>query len=105
MNARRMMLLLALAPVVLLCGAAAPAMGYGNYNGDGTVDLADYADFPGCMAGPGGGLGTGCEVFDFDSDADVDAFDFAAFQGVFGTSAGVVIETVTVGTPGNDDDT
>jgi sulfatase modifying factor 1 len=105
MSARRMMLLSALAPVVLLCGAASPAMSYGDHNGNGTVDLADYAQFPACMAGPGGGLGTSCDIFDFDSDADVDAFDFAAFQGVFGTSVGMMIETVTVGNPGNDDDT
>ena len=73
---------------LVLCATAAPAWatGNGDYNGDGTIDLLDYAEFPACMAGPGGGLGTGCAVFDFDGDVDVDAFDFAEFQKVFGTT-------------------
>jgi sulfatase modifying factor 1 len=83
------------------CAATAPAWGNGNHNGDGTIDLADYAAFPDCMAGPGGGLGSDCDVFDSDSDVDVDIVDFAEFQKVFGTTTTVVIETATVGNPGN----
>ena len=45
-----------------------------------TIDLLDYAEFTACMAGPGGGLETGCAVFDFDSDVDVDAFDSRGFR-------------------------
>lgn len=80
---------------------ASPVLGDGDFDGDGDVDLTDYAAFPGCMGGPNVGLGPGCEVFDFDGDLDVDTLDFAGFQLVFGASAGVVMETVTVGNPGN----
>jgi sulfatase modifying factor 1 len=101
MQLRRLLAALALAAGLVLWGTAAPAMGDGDYNDDGTIDLADYAEFPDCMGGPDGGLGVDCDVFDFDSDGDVDAVDFAGFQEVFGTSIGVVIETVTIGNPGN----
>ena len=54
----------------------------GDYSGDGNVDLDDYAFFPGCMTGPGGGPVAGeCNIFDFEPDNDVDLADFAAFQG------------------------
>jgi formylglycine-generating enzyme required for sulfatase activity len=94
-----------LVTALFLWSASSPASGAGDYNGDGMVDLADYAEFPECLRGPGEDLGTGCEVFDFDGDRDVDLVDFAGFQGVFGTAVGVVIETVPVGNPGNPDDT
>ena len=94
-------MILGLGLVVAFGGSSPVSALDGDYSGDGTIDLADYAEFPNCMAGPGGGLGTGCAVFDFDSDVDVDSVDFAEFQRVFGTSVGVVIETVTVGNPGN----
>lgn len=84
-----------------LAGAPVRAGGSGDHNGDGTVDAADFAALPACMAGPAAGLGDGCAPFDFDSDLDVDAFDFAGFQRAFGITHGVVIETVTVGHPGN----
>ncbi len=71
---------------LVLAGTAAPARGNGDYNGDGTIDLADYAEFSECMDGPGGGLGGSCGVFDFSADSDVDLADFARFQQVFGTS-------------------
>lgn len=77
------------------------ALADGDFDGDGDVDLADYAEFPGCMGGPGVGFAAGCEAFDFDLDTDVDAGDFAGFQLAFGASAGIVIETVTIGNPGN----
>jgi formylglycine-generating enzyme required for sulfatase activity len=85
MRVRRMRGARGLAVGLVLFGVGVPALGYGDHNGDGTIDLIDYAEFPACLAGPGEGLGTGCEVFDFDSDTDVDAFDFAAFQWLFGT--------------------
>ncbi len=52
----------------------------GDCDGDGDVDLDDFADFNACLVGPDGGLGTGCECFDFDDDGDNDLIDFAAFQ-------------------------
>ncbi|MCP4246445.1 MAG: hypothetical protein GY778_05290 [bacterium] len=44
------------------------------------MDLDDYASIYACLAGPDGGLGSGCECFDFNSDGDNDLRDFAAFQ-------------------------
>ena len=52
----------------------------GDYDGDGDVDLDDYANFPGCMTGPGGDILPNCDPFDFDADVDVDLQDFAGFQ-------------------------
>ena len=88
-----------LVPVV--GGSPARAEVPGDYNGDGNVDPADFAELPECMRGPGGGLGASCGPFDFDGDLDVDAIDFGGFQRAFGTTQGVVIETVTIGNPGN----
>ncbi|UCG17345.1 MAG: hypothetical protein JSV19_04795 [Phycisphaerales bacterium] len=55
----------------------------GDCDADGDVDLSDFADFEGCLAGPGGGLGTGCVCFDLDDNGDVDLGDFAEFQLAF----------------------
>jgi hypothetical protein len=55
----------------------------GDCDLDGDVDLAEYADFANCLAGPAGGLGTGCDCFDLDADGDVTLSDFAAFQVAF----------------------
>ncbi|GJM24640.1 MAG: hypothetical protein DHS20C16_10550 [Phycisphaerae bacterium] len=79
----------------------ARAGGLGDFNGDGSVDAVDYAEFPSCLGGPGGGLGAGCDSFNFDGDLDVDVFDFAGFQLAFGTTQEVVIEAVTIGNPSN----
>ena len=88
MRTRRLGAVLALVTGLVLFGAGAPAMVFanGDWNTNGVIDLGDYAHFPACLTGSGGGLGTGCDVFDFDSDTDVDLYDFAAFQRVFGTS-------------------
>ncbi|UCG17242.1 MAG: SUMF1/EgtB/PvdO family nonheme iron enzyme, partial [Phycisphaerales bacterium] len=99
MPTQRWKAVVAMATAFVLAGTGTLLLGHGDYNGDGTVDLADYAEFPGCMAGPGGGINTGCEAFDFDMDNDVDLRDFAGFQRVFGT---IVIDTVAVGNPHND---
>jgi len=93
-----------LAAGLVLLSAASPTRGFRGSQGGGTVDPEDIAEFAGCMAGPSGGLGAGCETFDFDDDRDVDLFDFAGFQGAVGASPGVVIETVAVGNPGNPGD-
>ncbi|MHC4066918.1 MAG: FG-GAP repeat domain-containing protein [Planctomycetota bacterium] len=59
----------------------------GDYDGDGDVDLTDFAEFPACMTGPEGGpLAPGCVAFDFEPDDDVDLDDYAAFQLAFDAS-------------------
>ena len=58
----------------------------GDCDGNGAVDLDDYADFEACMRNDligNRGLGPVCRCFDFDNDEDVDLDDFAAFQGSF----------------------
>ena len=52
----------------------------GDCDGDGDVDLDDFASLDACLLGPGAGLGSGCECFDSDGDGDNDLLDFAAFQ-------------------------
>ena len=56
----------------------------GDYDGDGYVDLDDYASFPVCLTGPDGGAPIPCDIFDFEPDGDVDLEDFARFQEGFG---------------------
>ena len=56
----------------------------GDYTGDGNVNLDDYANFPACLTGPGGGAPMPCDIFDFEPDGDVDLDDFAGFQEGFG---------------------
>ena len=51
----------------------------GDLNGDGIVDLEDYALFHSCLTGPDGGIPKGCRVADFDRDADVDLADYTKF--------------------------
>jgi formylglycine-generating enzyme required for sulfatase activity len=101
MSVVRLMLWSGLVTVLIQVAAVSPVNASGDANGDGTVDLDDYAAFPACLAGPGGGLAAGCAPFDFDGDRDVDILDFAGFQSAFGTTIGVVMETVTIGNPGN----
>lgn len=89
------------ARLVLVVGASAVrAQGTGDYNGDGRLDADDFAELPRCVAGPAAGLGAGCGAFDFDGDMDADLFDFARLQMAVGAQ-GVVVETVSVGNPGN----
>lgn len=56
----------------------------GDFEGDGDVDLDDYAWFPQCGGGPSEGLNIGCIAFNFDGDPDVTLADFAVFQNNFG---------------------
>jgi hypothetical protein len=67
-------------PYLVIDAAPVP----GDTDGDGDVDLDDFASFPSCMAGPEVDVGTNCEKFDFDEDLDVDLADFALFQSYFG---------------------
>ncbi|MCK4661035.1 MAG: hypothetical protein KAV82_16060 [Phycisphaerae bacterium] len=57
----------------------------GDFDGDGDVDLADLANFVGCMTGPDNGPvdPPACNTFDFDWDNDVDTDDFGGFQSGF----------------------
>jgi glucosylceramidase len=58
----------------------------GDVDGDGDVDLADFAVFGACLGGPGSAsVPAGCSASDFadsdlDADGDVDATDYATFQ-------------------------
>jgi hypothetical protein len=50
-------------------------------DGDGDVDLTDYANFATCLDGPSGARSeTDCSCFDSDADGDVDLRDFARLQ-------------------------
>ena len=64
------------------CDGGCPVLG--DFSGDGIIDLEDFAQFPGCMNGPGAGpVGVHCEIFDFTGEGGVDLRDYAAFQIVF----------------------
>jgi len=62
----------------------------GDYDVNGAVNPADYAEFPACFTGPEEQAGSLCEVFDFDFDVDVDLVDFAGFQRVYTLPPGMV---------------
>jgi hypothetical protein len=56
----------------------------GDWDGDGDIDLTDYAQFVQCLTGPDAGvLAPGCNTFDLDADLDVDLHDAAGFAGGF----------------------
>lgn len=56
----------------------------GDGNGDGVVNLVDFATFEDCLMGPGGGLAEGqCASFDTDGNGTVDLHDFAGLQAEF----------------------
>ncbi len=58
-----------------------------DMDGDGDVDLTDFANWAGCMTGPDAGpYDSGCAAFDFDENGDVDLDDFAGFQSAFAGS-------------------
>ena len=64
---------------------------FGDYDGDGRVNLVDFHYLPDCLSGPRDAPGFAApsapcrSAFDFEPDGDVDLADFAAFQAVFGT--------------------
>lgn len=58
----------------------------GDIDGNGVVDLDDYARFPRCFDGPDSPAVSICIRADADGDGDVDLADFAATQNVFGRS-------------------
>lgn len=53
-------------------------------DGDGDVDLFDFAAFLDCVTGPGdAGFPQECATFDFDEDGDLDRADGGALQIAF----------------------
>jgi len=53
----------------------------GDFDGDGLVDVDDYAVLYTCLAGPGEIARSECtDVFDFDDDLDIDLIDCASFM-------------------------
>ena len=80
----------------------------GDFDGDGDVDLDDYAVFADCMAGPGltpsptpPVTTQDClDVFDFDVDEDVDLLDFAVLQERFTVPSNGGTDTLLTGFEG-----
>ena len=58
---------------------------YGDFGGDGDVDLEDYAVLRNCAGSSGVGIAAlpPCDAFCWDDDNDVDLWEIAAFQNVF----------------------
>jgi hypothetical protein len=50
-----------------------------DLDGDGDVDLEDFARFQRCLSGPGNQFASGCANADLDGDGDVDQTDFEIF--------------------------
>lgn len=54
-----------------------------DFDGDGDVDLDDYAVIHDCIDGPNGGIIPGCDNKDFNGDETVDLIDIAPFLNEF----------------------
>ena len=51
-----------------------------DFDGDGVVDLRDFAAFQNCFTGEAPTeCGDGCSLFDLDPDDDIDLSDFTIF--------------------------
>ena len=51
-------------------------------NDNGSADASSVA-FNDCLAGPTGGIGSGCAAHDYDRDGDIDLQDFMSYQIAF----------------------
>ena len=67
----------------------------GDGDGDGSIELGDFAEFQACYTGAVGPVdppafpaapAMRCGVYDFDDDGDIDAVDFGLFQGAMALS-------------------
>jgi hypothetical protein len=57
----------------------------GDADGDGAIDLEDYALFADCLGGPDPPTPPGdCDVLDFDVNGAIDLADVSVFQRRFG---------------------
>lgn len=57
----------------------------GDCNGDGLLDLFDFATFDSCLSDPGGGFAKpDCACFDLDRDSSVGLRDWGMLQAAFG---------------------
>ncbi len=52
----------------------------GDFDGDGDVDLGDFARLQTCLSLRGGDLPSSCSAGDFDGDGDIDLIDYQRFQ-------------------------
>lgn len=68
---------------LLVLNAEAQAQHMGDFDVNGSIDLADVEAFFACNSGPDKLPEVGCWVFDFDLDLDVDFADFGALQEAF----------------------
>ena len=66
----------------LRCLIPPPAVA-GESDGDGDVDLFDFAAFLHCVTGPGGRAPPDCATFDLDGGNDIDLRDFGVLQLAF----------------------
>jgi hypothetical protein len=63
-----------------LCGNHCTCQSFGDFDADGDVTLADFADFTNCFSGTTGGwILDGCPCGDFEEDDDSDLTDYAEF--------------------------
>lgn len=67
-----------------MCAATSSGAVPGDADGDGDVDLTDYAAHSPCLMGPAMATPGSCHI-DFDFDGDVDMHDMVLLQMVFGT--------------------
>ena len=61
---------------------------YFDADGDGDIDLTDYADFHACFGGPGIDAGADCDLHDWEGDYDIDGADFAGLAMCFSGDGG-----------------
>jgi hypothetical protein len=68
--------------VVRVCSTGCPVES--DWDGDGDVDVVDFANLTRCLHGPGAAIGSDCGPADLNGDDAVDLRDFAVFSGAFG---------------------